>query len=164
MTTTLIIAGVVGAVLGGALGHWKLKSPFGGGLFGAAVCVLLAFLLLKPPQRVVAVEDIGDFEKTVLQAGQPVFVDFTSERCPACRELAPVVDDLAEDYEGKVRFVKVDVEKASSLAQLFAIRYIPTVILFVRGQPVERWVGCKFPGTYRTALDDALTGELTARP
>ncbi len=91
-------------------------------------------------EHVTAVND-GNFEQDVLQAGQPVLVDFWAEWCAPCRMLAPTVDAVAEKYAGSARVVKVNVDDNPSVSQKYGIKGIPTLILFKGGKEEERIVG-----------------------
>jgi len=71
----------------------------------------------------------------------PVLVDFWAEWCAPCRRLAPIVEELANEYTGKVKFCKVNVEEEGELAQRFGIRSIPTIIIFKDGKPVNQLIG-----------------------
>lgn len=81
------------------------------------------------------------FGKEVLSTEMPVLVDFWAEWCPPCKMIAPVLDQLAEEYAGKVKVVKVDVDKNPELASLFGVRNIPTLITFKAGEMAERTAG-----------------------
>ncbi len=81
------------------------------------------------------------FEADVLQSEIPVLVDFYADWCAPCRRLAPVIDELAEEYEGDMRFVKVNVDDNASLAVQFGVQSIPTLIFFKGGQQVAKTVG-----------------------
>ncbi len=81
------------------------------------------------------------FEADVLQSKIPVLVDFYADWCAPCRRLAPVIDELAEEYEGDLRFVKVNVDDNASLAVQFGVQSIPTLIFFKGGQQVAKTVG-----------------------
>ncbi len=74
------------------------------------------------------------FEQEVLQSGLPVLVDFFADWCGPCRMLSPVVRELAEEYEGKVKMVKVNVNEAGALAASFGVSNIPTLVYFQDGQ------------------------------
>ncbi len=91
-------------------------------------------------EHVTAVSD-SSFEQDVLQAGQPVLVDFWAEWCAPCRMLAPTVDAVAEKYAGAARVVKVNVDDNPSVSQKYGIKGIPTLILFKGGKEEERIVG-----------------------
>jgi thioredoxin 1 len=96
----------------------------------------------------------ASFPFEVLRADRPVLVDFYADWCGACQQLAPVLDDLAGDYDGRVKVVKVDVERHAATAERLDIRGIPTLVLFTSGE--ERW---RLVNVTRKA---AITAELDA--
>ncbi len=83
----------------------------------------------------------ANFSDTVEKNNDPILVDFWAEWCMPCRALAPVIDELAQEFQGKVRFAKVNVDEARGIAQQFGIRGIPTLILFHNGKKVNELVG-----------------------
>lgn len=87
-----------------------------------------------------AVDD-KNFQSEVLEAPTPVLVDFWAAWCGPCRMIAPLVDQIAEEYDGKLKVAKLDVDANQELARQFSVMSIPTLILFKEGQPVERIVG-----------------------
>lgn len=87
-----------------------------------------------------AVSD-GDFDAEVLQAEVPVMVDFWADWCAPCKVVAPVVEELASVYDGKVKFAKVDVEANPVTASNYGIRSIPTLLFFKDGKPIQQVVG-----------------------
>ena len=91
-------------------------------------------------QFVSAVDDAG-FEREVLQSDVPVVLDFWAEWCPPCRALAPTFEELAKQYEGRVRFLKLNVDDNPQVSQRYGIKGIPTLILFKNGKEEERVVG-----------------------
>lgn len=97
-----------------------------------------------------------NFEEEALKAKEPVFVDFFADWCGPCQMAAPVIDELAKDYQGKVKVGKVDVDQSPGLSQKYGVMSIPTVIIFKKGQEVKRLVG--FPGKagYEEAIEKAL--------
>ena len=81
------------------------------------------------------------FEQTVNQTDRPILVDFWAEWCGPCRRLAPTVDELADDYSGRVVVAKMNVDENPATPMRFSIRGIPTLLLFKGGQLVDQVVG-----------------------
>ncbi len=93
------------------------------------------------------------FEGEVLGADLPVLVDFWATWCPPCRALAPTIDKIAQQYEGRIKVVKVDTDRAPDLSATYGVRSIPTVILFRGGKEEARWVGLRPLPAYTLELD-----------
>ena len=83
----------------------------------------------------------GDFQREVLEAGQPVLVDFTAVWCAPCKMLDPLVRQLAQEWDGKVKVVKLDVDENPDLAMHYQVMSVPTLMLFIGGQPSQRLSG-----------------------
>jgi len=81
------------------------------------------------------------FETEVLKSTIPVMVDFTAAWCGPCKMLDPVVTQLSQDWNGKVKIVKLDVDENSNIAMQYGVMGVPTLILFVNGSPVQRLSG-----------------------
>ncbi len=88
-----------------------------------------------------------NFEQEVLQSELPVLVDFWAEWCQPCKRIAPIVEELAQEYDGRLKVAKCDVDANPQLPGRFNIMGIPTLILFKNGQPVETIVGLR-PKSY----------------
>jgi thioredoxin 1 len=83
----------------------------------------------------------ASFDTEVLKSSLPVMVDFTAVWCGPCKMLEPVITQLSQEGNGKVKFVKLDVDDSSSLAVQYGVMGVPTLILFVDGRPVQRLSG-----------------------
>ena len=84
-----------------------------------------------------------EFQAQVLESDTPVLVDFWAEWCGPCKMIAPIVDEIAEEYEGKLRVAKLDADANPEVLMSFGIMGIPTLILFKGGEAVERITGFK---------------------
>lgn len=103
------------------------------------------------------------FATEVLQAAQPVLVDFYATWCGPCRMLAPVLEQLAGEFAGQVKFAKVDVDRAPGLATQYQITGVPTLLLFHNGRVVDEVVGLAPLGALRARLR-AVAGPAPAEP
>jgi len=95
------------------------------------------------------------FEKA-LEQGAPMLVDFWAEWCGPCRMLAPVIDKLAEQYDGKVVVGKVNVDEEGELAGRYGVMSIPTVVLFKNGRELTRAVGVQPQSAYESLIAENL--------
>ncbi len=98
----------------------------------------------------------ASFEADVLQAEVPVLVDFWAEWCGPCRMIAPILDDLAKEYTGRIKIVKVNVDENSVSAATYGVRGIPTLLLFKNGQLVETKVGALPKGQLAAFIDSNI--------
>jgi len=97
-----------------------------------------------------------NFKKTVLEAKSPVMVDFWAQWCGPCLATAPILEELAKEYAGKIDFAKVDVDANAPLAAKYGIASIPTMIVFKDGQPVQQVIGYRPKKELKKILDGLL--------
>jgi thioredoxin 1 len=94
-----------------------------------------------------------NFAQQVLQSQSPVLVDFWAEWCGPCKMIAPLLDELADEYQGKVSIGKVNIDEQQELATKYGIRAIPTLLLINKGQVAEQMVGAKSKRDLKASLD-----------
>lgn len=97
-----------------------------------------------------------DFEREVLKSDKPVFVDFYADWCGPCRMVAPVIDELSLEYDGKLKFVKINVDYAQNVALRYGIMSIPTLIIFKDGKPAKTFIGAASKGQYVRMINEVL--------
>ena len=98
----------------------------------------------------------SNFEEIVLKSKMPVLADFWAPWCAPCRMVAPVVEELAEEYDGKISFVKVDVDQNSKTASKYGVMSIPSLIIFKDGSPASNLVGFRPKADLKRSLDEVL--------
>ena len=96
------------------------------------------------------------FESEVLQSDTPVLVDFWAEWCAPCKMIAPIVEELANEYDGKIKFAKLDVDSNPKTAMTYGVRGIPTLLIFNAGSPVDQVVGAVPKSTLKARLEEAV--------
>ena len=100
--------------------------------------------------------DDNNFDQNIINAKVPVLVDFWAPWCGPCRMVAPVVDELAKEYDGKIKFAKVNVDENQKAAAKYGIRSIPTLLLFKDGKPFSNIVGFRPKAELKQNLESAL--------
>ena len=106
--------------------------------------------------KVVHLSD-SDFEEKVLKSDKPVLVDFWAAWCGPCKMIAPFLEELAEEYDGKITVAKLDVDSNQDNAAKFGVRSIPTLIVFKDGEQKDLFVGAD-PGKIKQMVDKAIAG------
>jgi thioredoxin 1 len=110
----------------------------------------------EPANKKVVPVNEADFDSAVLQSNVPVFVDFYADWCGPCNMIAPTVEALSEEYEGKVKFVKINVDNNQELAMKYDVMSIPTGMLFENGTVKDSLIGAYPASAYRQRIDNAL--------
>jgi thioredoxin 1 len=155
---SLLIYALIGGSLGTLLGYFgscksgacPLTANWRRGAFFGALIGLLFYLssggsanstaMNQSTANVTHITD-AEFDKEVTQAALPVVVDFYATWCGPCRQLAPIMDSLADQYAGKIKFVKVNVDKSPKLAQQFQVEGIPMLVFLQNGKMAGTSVG-----------------------
>jgi len=165
----LVVGLVIGGGLGAVLGYFGkcttgacplTANPWRGGFLGAVMGGLLAFSTGSSRLTVetgdsghLQIASAADFDAQVLGAEQPVLVDFYSTTCGPCRMLAPTIQKLAQQYEGRAVVVKVNVDRLPQLAGRYGIQGVPSVLFFQGGKEVGRLVGLRPESAYMDVLN-----------
>ena len=97
-----------------------------------------------------------NFDQDVLQSGIPVLLDFWAEWCGPCKMIGPILGELSEEYAGKVKIVKLNVDENNNTAIQYAVRSIPTLILFKEGQVQAQHIGAAAKGQLKQFIDSNL--------
>ena len=98
----------------------------------------------------------ANFDAEVLKSDMPVVVDFFATWCGPCKMMAPVIETLASEYDGKVKIGKLDVDENSGIAAKYGVMSIPTIILFKNGEAVKKTVGVQNKAVLENAIKELL--------
>ena len=103
-----------------------------------------------------------DFDREVMECELPVFACFVTRWCHSCYPTCLLTEELAKDYDGRVKFVKVDIEESPEIAERYHIIPVPTILLFQDSQPVKKLAGFQERSSLRALLNSATAGKETA--
>ncbi|MBN2144380.1 MAG: hypothetical protein JW774_07145 [Candidatus Aureabacteria bacterium] len=175
---------LIGTGIGALMGyHGKCSTgacpltanPYRGALYGAIMSILFVMSMNpgrltrsganapsnvtekgKPASQVLHINNKEVFQQDVIHSELPCVADFYSDYCGPCRKLGPVMENLAQKYQGKVRICKVSMDAVPELARSYQISSIPAVLFFNRGKEVKRLVGLRDQSAYETILDSMV--------
>jgi len=97
-----------------------------------------------------------DFQKEVLEADKPAIIDFWAEWCAPCRQIAPIISELAAEYGDRVKIVKMDIDKSPGTPGQYGIRAIPTILAFKGGRVVQQIQGARPKADFKKMVDELL--------
>ncbi len=98
----------------------------------------------------------SDFEEQVLKSEMPVVVDFWAPWCAPCRIVTPIIEELATEYEGKIKVGKMNVDDNPNFPSQYGIMSIPSILIFKNGAPVKTMIGAQSKDNYRKGIDELL--------
>ena len=98
----------------------------------------------------------SNFDEEVIKADTPVLVDFWADWCAPCKMIAPIVEELAGEFDGRIKFAKLDVDSNPKSPSSYGIRGIPTMLIFNQGEPVDQVVGAVPKSVLKERLEQAI--------
>ena len=98
----------------------------------------------------------SNFDEEVIKADTPVLVDFWADWCAPCKMIAPIVEELAGEFDGRIKFAKLDVDSNPKSPSSYGIRGIPTMLIFNQGEPVDQVVGAVPKSVLKKRLEQAI--------
>ena len=107
------------------------------------------------PGNIVTLTD-QNFQTEVIENAAPVMVDFSAEWCGPCKMLAPVIEELADEYAGRIKVGKLDIDNSRKTPGQYGIQGVPTLIIFQNGEPLKKFVGLISKDKISEALDELL--------
>ena len=128
------------------------QTRVGSGVVALGLTANTSIFLFMANQNIISLTQ-ENFSSEVLQSQAPVLVDFWAEWCGPCKMISPILDELAEEYDGKVKIGKVNIDEQQGLAAEYGIRAIPTLLLFHQGQVAEQIVGLKSKRDLKASID-----------
>ena len=167
----IIVILAIGAGIGALMGHFGKCSdgacpltanPWRGAAWGTFLALIVAWPMITsafrkpvpPSPNVIHVANSAEFPSKVAEG--VCLVDFYADWCGPCRGLSPTINSLADEFKGKAKVLKINIDKFPDLARQFGVQSIPTVIILKNGTETERFVGAQPADTYKNALENAL--------
>lgn len=173
MLPSLILPVVIGAALGAAMGYFGQCSSgtcpltstwWRGALYGGGMGLLFGLVSpqtsgsnLNQSTRNVKLIVPGEFDAEVTNASTPVVVDFFATWCGPCKSLAPRLDKVADQFIGKIKFVKINIDESQELASKYRIEGVPTLLFFQKGKIVDSVVGLPSAGVLKQKVESLAT-------
>jgi thioredoxin 1 len=138
--------------------HWLPSArPFIASCFSPEPYATIFLKLFKTPATMSSPNIINltkdNFDSAVIKSHTPVCVDFWAEWCGPCKMIAPILDELADEYNGRVAIAKVNIDEHQNLATEYGVRAIPTLLLFHNGQVAEQIVGLRSKRDLKASFD-----------